>query len=192
MPLETATYIDSLVVTNPDGALDDRSTADDHLRLIKATLKRTFPMINAAVSASAAHLINTKRTDVEHTISATASFLTLPQAVRLSEGMKVCYLPALSAKIDPSATVIAGWSSLSVSRCLTGMYIIHHGLGLFEQIGLVTPVDTNVFGIGNRRYASYTVLNGLQAKVRIHDESGNLADCGFNLLICVPPNFADW
>lgn len=52
MSLETATYIDALVVSNPDGA-DARSTADDHLRLIKASLKRSFPMIGGAVSASA-------------------------------------------------------------------------------------------------------------------------------------------
>lgn len=53
MSLETATYIDSLVTSNPDGT-DQRSTADDHLRLIKACLKRSFPMIGGAVSASAA------------------------------------------------------------------------------------------------------------------------------------------
>lgn len=51
MALETATYIDSLVVSNPDGT-DQRSTADDHLRLIKACLKRSWPMIGGAVSAS--------------------------------------------------------------------------------------------------------------------------------------------
>jgi hypothetical protein len=51
--LETATYIDALVTSNPDGA-DARSTADDHLRLIKAALKRSFPMVGGAVSASAA------------------------------------------------------------------------------------------------------------------------------------------
>jgi hypothetical protein len=55
MSLETATYIDALVVSNPDGA-DARSTADDHLRLIKASLKRTFPQIGGAVSASAVAL----------------------------------------------------------------------------------------------------------------------------------------
>jgi hypothetical protein len=49
--LETATYIDALVVSNPDGA-DARSTADDHLRLIKASLRRSFPMVAGAVSAS--------------------------------------------------------------------------------------------------------------------------------------------
>ncbi len=51
MPLETSTYIVSLVTSNPDGA-DQRSTADDHIRLIKAALKRTFPMLDGAVSAS--------------------------------------------------------------------------------------------------------------------------------------------
>lgn len=52
MSLETATYVDSLVVTNPVGATDDRNTADDHLRLIKACLKRTFPGISGAVTAT--------------------------------------------------------------------------------------------------------------------------------------------
>jgi hypothetical protein len=52
MSLETATFIDSLVTSNPDGA-DQRSTADDHLRLIKACLKRSFPQVAGAVSASA-------------------------------------------------------------------------------------------------------------------------------------------
>lgn len=51
MALETATYIDALVVSNPDGT-DARSTADDHVRLVKASLKRTFPQLGGAVSAS--------------------------------------------------------------------------------------------------------------------------------------------
>lgn len=58
MALETATYIDALVVSNPDGA-DARSTADDHLRLIKAALRRSFPMVGGAVSASAVALSKT-------------------------------------------------------------------------------------------------------------------------------------
>ena len=55
MALETASYVANLVVTNPDGA-DARSTADDHLRLIKASLKRTFPLLDSAVSLSAAQV----------------------------------------------------------------------------------------------------------------------------------------
>lgn len=51
MALETGTYIDDLVVTNPTGA-DDRSTADDHLRLIKSTIKNSFPQIAGEVTAT--------------------------------------------------------------------------------------------------------------------------------------------
>jgi hypothetical protein len=55
MGLESATYIDDLVITNPAGA-DDRATADDHLRLVKSVLKTTFPTINGAVTASLAEI----------------------------------------------------------------------------------------------------------------------------------------
>lgn len=41
MPLETATYIDDLVPTNP-AHTDQLSAADGHIRLIKAALKNTF------------------------------------------------------------------------------------------------------------------------------------------------------
>lgn len=51
MALETATHITDLINTNPTGA-DDRSTADDHLRLIKAVLLTDFANISGAVTAS--------------------------------------------------------------------------------------------------------------------------------------------
>lgn len=49
MGLETGTYIDSLVVTNPLGS-DAKNAGDDHLRLIKSTIKATFPNIAGAVT----------------------------------------------------------------------------------------------------------------------------------------------
>jgi hypothetical protein len=42
MPIETATYVDTLVATNP-AQEDPVSEGDNHLRLIKAVLKATFP-----------------------------------------------------------------------------------------------------------------------------------------------------
>lgn len=51
MALETGTYISDLNVTNP-AATDGIGQADDHIRLIKSTLKSTFPSITGAVSAS--------------------------------------------------------------------------------------------------------------------------------------------
>lgn len=49
--LETGTYISDLVATNPLSS-DLASTADDHIRLLKSTIKTTFPNINGAVTAT--------------------------------------------------------------------------------------------------------------------------------------------
>jgi len=49
-------YISDLDSTNPVGATDFISTADDHLRGIKNVLKQTFPNLNAAVSLTPAEL----------------------------------------------------------------------------------------------------------------------------------------
>lgn len=57
MALETGTYISDLVVTNPTGS-DPLAQADDHLRLLKSTLKNTFPNVNGAVSATDEQLSN--------------------------------------------------------------------------------------------------------------------------------------
>jgi microcystin-dependent protein len=48
MALESATYINGLVPTNPLGS-DALAFADDHLRLIKSTIKNTFPNITGPV-----------------------------------------------------------------------------------------------------------------------------------------------
>ena len=49
MSLESATYISDLVSTNP-AAGDLKSQGDDHLRLIKSTVKATFPNVSGAVT----------------------------------------------------------------------------------------------------------------------------------------------
>lgn len=55
MSLESATYVNQLVISNPDGS-DPKGQGDDHLRLIKNTLKNTFPNLNAVVNATPAEL----------------------------------------------------------------------------------------------------------------------------------------
>ena len=51
MPLETSTFIDGLVATNP-ASTDALAQADDHLRLLKSTVKATFPNITGAVNST--------------------------------------------------------------------------------------------------------------------------------------------
>lgn len=55
MPLETVTYIDDLVATNPANS-DGLAQADDHIRNIKAALLATFPGITGPLEATNAQL----------------------------------------------------------------------------------------------------------------------------------------
>lgn len=55
MALETGTYINSLNAANP-AATDGLSQADDHLRLIKSTIKSTFPNLSGPVTATQTQL----------------------------------------------------------------------------------------------------------------------------------------
>jgi hypothetical protein len=49
MALETATHINDLVITNPDG-LDDLSQGDNHIRMVKDVLKRDLPLTTPATA----------------------------------------------------------------------------------------------------------------------------------------------
>lgn len=51
MGLETATYINGLDINNPSGA-DNKSQGDDHIRLLKSTIKSTFPNVTGAITPS--------------------------------------------------------------------------------------------------------------------------------------------
>lgn len=51
MGLETATYISDLVSTNPLGS-DSKNQGDEHIRLLKSTIKATFPNVSGAVTAT--------------------------------------------------------------------------------------------------------------------------------------------
>jgi len=51
MALETGTYINSLNASNP-AATDGIAQADDHMRLIKSTIKASFPGVTGAVTST--------------------------------------------------------------------------------------------------------------------------------------------
>ena len=51
MALESTTYIDGLVITNPTGT-DPRSEGDDHLRMLKSSIKASFPNVSGAMTAT--------------------------------------------------------------------------------------------------------------------------------------------
>ena len=51
MALETGTHISDLNAANPT-SVDGLAQADDHLRLIKSTVKASFPNISGAMTAT--------------------------------------------------------------------------------------------------------------------------------------------
>lgn len=98
--LETGTYISDLVATNPLSS-DLASTADDHIRLLKSTIKTTFPNINGAVTVTDEQL-NTVATNVAANPTATIGLTAV-------NGSAATYLrsdgaPALSQAIAPTWT----------------------------------------------------------------------------------------
>ena len=50
MPLESGTYTSDLNASNPVGASDPKSQGDDHIRLIKSTIKNTLPNLSGAMT----------------------------------------------------------------------------------------------------------------------------------------------
>lgn len=57
MALETASYISQLNPANPPGS-DPLANAADHIRMIKATLKNTFPTLTSPITATFENLNN--------------------------------------------------------------------------------------------------------------------------------------
>ena len=51
MALESTTYINGLVATNPTGT-DPKSQGDDHIRLVKSAIKNTFSGVTGEVTAT--------------------------------------------------------------------------------------------------------------------------------------------
>lgn len=80
MALESGTYINSLNASNP-ASTDGLGQADDHLRLIKSTIKATFPNLTGAVTATQSQLNNTSSiptalTDLGISDGSSGQFLT--------------------------------------------------------------------------------------------------------------------
>lgn len=123
MALETATYLDSLNVSWPLGS-DAESTSDDHHRLVKACLLRTFPNINGEVRATPTVLnyLTALTGDVQAQIdnlvsgsaSAAARIATLSASVAAIEAdlaSKSARIVAISASVGALLTDVASKSA---------------------------------------------------------------------------------
>lgn len=128
MSLESGTYVSDLVPTNPLTS-DDRSQGDDHIRLIKATLRNTFPqgdrphrqMRELAIGAS--YLVvetDDKSLVVINTTSGTVN-LTLPALDVANSGWSIKVIKATGDAnpifvLPPSGLIRSGMYSLTKTR----------------------------------------------------------------------------
>jgi hypothetical protein len=103
MALETGTYIDSLVVANP-AATDALSQADEHLKLLKSTIKATFPNVDAAVTATPAEL-NTKTALVSDGTDVTFNTGITADKVKTLIGITEPVAPAITTATDSEGEV---------------------------------------------------------------------------------------
>jgi hypothetical protein len=165
MPLETATYITSLVITNPDGS-DQKNTADDHIRLLKACLKRTLPLLDGAVSLSHTQLmrlndvsasvqlqLNTLRdgsATVYNALYANSASFAANSNNALSLGGAAA---ALYARRDQQITISAVWSFQGSNETIrlvgTNNYIAFYAANGSTRLGYIQVVGGSTLVINN-------------------------------------------
>jgi hypothetical protein len=121
MALETGSFISDLNTSNPQST-DSVSQADDHIRLIKSTVKATFPNITGAVTKTHTQLNNT----LDKTGDTMTGALTLSGAPssNLHAATKLYVDTADATKIDATRTITAGTGlsgggDLSANRTLS-------------------------------------------------------------------------
>lgn len=117
MALESATYINGLVTTNPPGS-DPLSDADGHLRLLKSTIKTTFPNITGAVTVTQAQLNNiTNAVQKDGSVNMTGALTLSGDPTSDLHAVPKQYVAAKSTTIT-GTDGLAGGGDLSDNRTL--------------------------------------------------------------------------
>jgi hypothetical protein len=132
MPLESATWVNQLDQTRPTST-DVKSEGDDVMRLIKSTLKNSFPNVGGAMNASQTELNRMvgATEDVQPRLSAT---LSAPNGETLNR------LPASGSRLGGFLTFNASTGQPEVGFSLTAAS--GNSLGIFS-VSNVTTFFTN-------------------------------------------------
>lgn len=168
MTIESATYINGLTSTNP-AAGDIVSEGDDHIRLLKSTIKATFPNVSGAVSAThtelsyAAGLTSAAQTQINTKAPlASPTFTGIPRADQAAFGTNdtqlatTSYVVAAHGGYNPGAV-----GSHILARTSTAVVAGATQSGLSMQYAGITSAGATVIpgtGLsGTWRCAGHTV-----------------------------------
>jgi hypothetical protein len=151
MALETASYINGLVATNPT-ATDTVAQADDHIRLIKAAIKATFPNVTGAITATQAEInkldgFTGTVTDLNYAKDLRATGVTSTEFDYL-DGVTSNIQTQLNAK---QATITGAASTGASSNLTTNRAMITNGSGKMSvsavtstELGYLDGVTSNI------------------------------------------------
>jgi hypothetical protein len=175
MALENGTYVNSLVPANP-ASTDGLAQADDHIRLIKSTLKNTFPNLTGPVTATQADLNNTTSipsslTDLGITDG------TINQVLKTDGSGNFSFFTLPAGTTDTNYYVTGG--SVSGST----LTLTREGLGSVSISGLPTAVTNNnqlANGAGyiTTQYSQPTTLGAVGTYALMQNHSGSSVSAG--------------
>ena len=179
MGLEAATYISDLVTTNPLGS-DAKSTADDHLRLIKSCLKTTFPSVTGAVTKTHTELntVTDRGLITGQTWTGTHTFPATTYGVTATLGdsslkyattefvANTAFSSALPAQLGNSGKLLttngtdASWSSVKTvnSISILGSGDIPIGLTLLATITPTASANIDLLNVFTSSYDNYRII----------------------------------
>lgn len=172
MALETGTYINSLNAANP-ASTDGLSQADDHLRLIKSTIKSTFANIDAAVTATeddlniltGASAAGVTAAELQHLDGVTSAIQTQLDAL-MPSGAIILWSGAASA--IPSGFVLCNGSNSTPD--LRGRFIIGaHG---------DSDSDANTYDVGDTGGSATHTLTTAEMPSHTHTATSTVTDSG--------------
>jgi len=155
MGLETATFVSSLVATNPL-ATDLEAQGDDHLRLLKAVLQATFPNADKAFrfpSATAKSANYTVLSTDDNQLffvdtSAGAVTLTLPSLVSGDKGWRIKVVKTTTDAnpifIAPPSGTINGATKVRRSVEFLPFEVVWTGSNFFAQRQFGVPVGSRI------------------------------------------------
>lgn len=140
MSVEVATTINQLDATLPT-ATDPRSEGDDHIRLVKSTVKATFPNVTGAVTAThtqinaaASHITDTANPHA--TTKAQVGLSNVDNTSDLNKPISTATQTALDAKLDTSNIKTVNGASLVGS----GDVVVGSGISISDGSTSLTSV----------------------------------------------------
>lgn len=120
MALETGTYISDLNSSNPDGATSQVSELDGHVKLLKSTVKATFPNVSGAVTAT--------HTELNYVDGVTSNVQTQLNTLSAGQNGSWKFLKAVTAASSSSVTFVNGVSSVVFDSTYDEYQVVFHAV----------------------------------------------------------------